>query len=109
MLSFVAIAAAVVVLWTVRRLGSTGWAVALGFLLGGVLGNLTDRVFREPAVSAATSWTSSQLPHWPIFNVADICINVAAAFIIVQALRGISLDGSRDRSKDPQSPQAPAA
>jgi signal peptidase II len=35
------------------------------------------------------------LPHWPIFNVADMCINVAAALILVQAFRGIRLDGSR--------------
>ena len=36
-----------------------------------------------------------ELPHWPIFNVADMCINVAAALILVQAFRGIRLDGSR--------------
>ena len=35
------------------------------------------------------------LPNWPIFNVADICINVAAALILVQAFRGIRLDGTR--------------
>jgi signal peptidase II len=35
------------------------------------------------------------LPHWPIFNVADMCINVAAALILLQAFRGIRLDGSR--------------
>jgi signal peptidase II len=38
-----------------------------------------------------------QLPHWPIFNVADVCINIAAVVIIVQALRGISLNGTRTR------------
>ena len=31
-----------------------------------------------------------QLPSFPIFNVADICINIAAALIILQALRGIA-------------------
>jgi signal peptidase II len=35
------------------------------------------------------------LPHWPIFNVADMCINRAAALLLVQAFRGIRLDGSR--------------
>ena len=35
------------------------------------------------------------LPHWPIFNVADMCINVAAGLILIQAFRGIRLDGTR--------------
>jgi signal peptidase II len=35
------------------------------------------------------------LPHWPVFNVADMCINAAAALILVQAFRGIRLDGTR--------------
>jgi signal peptidase II len=43
----------------------------------------------------ATSSTSSRLPNWPVFNVADICIDVAAAFFVVLLLRGIRLDGSR--------------
>ena len=39
------------------------------------------------------------LPHWPIFNVADMCINVAAGLILVQAFRGVRLDGSRVKPK----------
>ena len=35
------------------------------------------------------------LPSWPVFNVADMCINVAAVLILVQAFRGVRLDGSR--------------
>ena len=94
-LSLVAIAAAVGVLWVARRLGSVGWAVALGFLLAGILGNLTDRVFRTPGFLQGHVVDFLRLPHWPIFNVADMCINVAAALILVQAFRGIRLDGSR--------------
>lgn len=94
-LSFVAIAAAVAVLWVSRRLGSVGWALGLGFLLAGVLGNLTDRIFREPAPLRGHVVDFLRLPHWPIFNIADVCINVAAVFIIVQALRGISVSGKR--------------
>ncbi|HET7387981.1 MAG TPA: signal peptidase II [Nocardioidaceae bacterium] len=94
-LSCVAIVAAIAVLWVARRLGSTGWAIGLGFLLAGVLGNLTDRIFREPGVLRGHVVDFLALPHWPIFNVADICINVAAAVIIVQALRGMRVDGRR--------------
>jgi signal peptidase II len=96
-LTAVAVAAAAGVLWYSRRLRSTGWALALGFLLAGVLGNLTDRLFRAPGVFRGHVVDFLQLPHWPIFNVADMCINVAAGLIIVQALRGMSVDGTRSR------------
>jgi len=97
-LSIVAIVAACAVLWFARRLGSIGWAVALGFLLAGILGNLTDRVFRDPGFLRGHVVDFLRLPHWPVFNVADMCINVAAALIIVQALRGVSLNGTRARA-----------
>ena len=95
LLSCIAIAAAFAVVWTARRLRSTAWAFGLGFLLAGVLGNLTDRVFREPGVLRGHVVDFLRLPHWPIFNVADICINLAAALIIIQALRGVSVDGRK--------------
>ncbi len=94
-LSFVAMAAAVAVVWVARRLASTGWALGLGFLLAGVLGNLTDRIFREPGPLRGHVVDFIRLPHWPIFNIADVCINVAAAFIIIQALRGVGINGAR--------------
>ncbi len=109
-LSFVAVAAALGVLWTVRRLGSVGWAVGLGFLLAGVLGNLTDRVFREPGFLRGHVVDFLQLPHWPIFNVADMCINIAAVVIVVQAVRGVSVSGARSgRRTEPQDGPAGAA
>jgi signal peptidase II len=91
-LSVIAIGA---VLWVSRRLGSRLWAIGLGALLAGVAGNLTDRVFREPGFLEGHVVDYLRLPHWPIFNIADICINVAAAIIIIQALRGIGVDGRR--------------
>jgi signal peptidase II len=94
-LSCIAVIAAVAVLWIARRLGSTGWAVGLGFLLAGILGNLTDRIFREPGFLRGHVVDFIMFPHFPVFNVADICINVAAAVIIIQALRGMRVDGTR--------------
>ena len=88
--------AVVVVLWLSRRVRSTGWALALGLLLGGVAGNLTDRLVREPEAFHGHVVDFLMLPHWPVFNVADICINVAAGLIILQTFRGVGLDGSRD-------------
>ena len=91
-----AMVAVVVVLWLSRRLGSTGWALALGFLLGGVSGNLTDRVVRPPEPFHGHVVDFLMLPNFPVFNIADICINVAAGLIILQTFRGIHLDGSRE-------------
>jgi signal peptidase II len=100
-----AMIAILVVLWLSRRVRSWLWAVAFGLLLAGICGNLTDRVFRAPGVLRGHVVDFLMLPHWPIFNVADMCINVAAALILVQAFRGIRLDGSRvDRSPDDESP-----
>jgi signal peptidase II len=96
LLSLIAIAAATFVVYLSRRLGSTFWAVGLGFLLAGILGNLTDRVFREPGPLRGHVIDFLQLPNWPVFNVADICINIAAAVIIVQAVRGVRIDGTRN-------------
>jgi signal peptidase II len=102
LLTFVAIAAAVVVVWVARRLGSTGWAIGLGFLLGGVLGNLTDRLVRDPGVFRGHVVDFFMLPNFPVFNVADICINIAAGTMILQAFRGVSVDGThhKDSAED---------
>jgi len=107
-LTFVAVAAGVSVLWVSRRLRSTGWAIGLGFLMAGVLGNLTDRIFRSPGVFRGHVVDFLRLPNWPIFNVADICINVAAGVIILQAVRGVSVNGSRSTSDDPEPPDTEA-
>ena len=93
--TFLAIIAVVVVLWLSRRLRDRTWAVAFGLLLAGICGNLTDRMVRAPGPLRGHVVDFLMLPHWPIFNVADMCINVAAALILVQAYRGIRLDGSR--------------
>ena len=97
-LSWIAVLAASVTLWYARRVRSTGWALALGFLLAGILGNLTDRVFREPGPMRGHVVDFLRFPNFPVFNVADICINVAAGLIILQTLRGVRLDGTRERS-----------
>ncbi|WP_343992057.1 signal peptidase II [Nocardioides dubius] len=99
-LSVVATIAAVVVIWLSFKVRSTMWAVGLGFLLAGVVGNLIDRPTREPGFGRGHVIDMFAFPNFPIFNVADICINVAAAIIIIQALRGIRLDGTREESDD---------
>ena len=94
-LTCIAIVAVVVVVWVARRLGSLGWSFGLGFLLAGVAGNLTDRIFRQPGVLRGHVVDFFMFPNFPVFNVADICINIAAGVIILQALRGVRVDGGR--------------
>lgn len=95
-----AMVAVVVVLWLSRRIASIGWALALGLLLGGVGGNLTDRIVREPEPFRGHVVDFLMLPNWPVFNLADIWINVAAGLIILQTFRGIALDGTRDSERE---------
>ena len=96
-LTVLAATAAVVVLVLSRRLGDRLWAVGLGLLLAGVCGNLTDRVFREPGAFRGHVVDFLELPHWPVFNVADMLIDAAVVVIMVQAWRGVRLSGERAR------------
>jgi signal peptidase II len=99
-LATVAVVALVVVLFVSRRVGDRVWAVALGLLLGGIAGNLTDRLVRPPGPMRGHVVDMFMVPHWPVFNVADMCINVAAGLIVLQTFRGIGLDGTRRSSSN---------
>jgi signal peptidase II len=93
--SAVAVAVAAVIIRTARSLRSRGWAVALGLLLGGALGNLTDRIFRAPGPFRGYVVDWIQLPHWPVFNLADSAIVAGGALAVLLASRGLDVDGSR--------------
>jgi signal peptidase II len=99
--SGVAVVVAVVIVRAARRLYSTGWAITLGLVLGGALGNLIDRIFRAPGFlrGGVVDFLSVFAPDgqaWPVFNVADsaiVCGGLLGAFL---ALRGVEFDGTRD-------------
>jgi signal peptidase II len=99
-LSVIALVAAGVVIRFGRRLGDRTWAVALGMLLAGVCGNLTDRIFRDPGVLRGHVVDFLELPHWPVFNVADMLIDAAVVLIIIQTWRGIGITGARSARGD---------
>ncbi len=94
-LTLVAVVVVVVVLRLSAQLRDRWWALGLGLLLGGALGNLTDRIVREPAPLRGEVVDFLYLTHWPVFNVADIALTFAAITIILRTWRGISLDGTR--------------
>jgi len=103
-LTAVALAVVGFILRTAGRMRSTGWAVALGLVLGGALGNLADRLFRAPGFGRGhvVDWISlfSDDGHvWPIFNLADSAIVCGALLAAVLALRGVDIDGSGTRSR----------
>jgi signal peptidase II len=100
LLTLVAIAVVVVIVRVARRLRSTGWAVALGLVLGGALGNLTDRIFRAPGplqghVVDMVSLFATDGRVWPVFNLADSSIVTGGVLLVLLALFGRELDGTR--------------
>ncbi|WP_405151674.1 signal peptidase II [Sphaerisporangium sp. NBC_01403] len=97
---FTVIATGVVVaiLRTARQLRSVPWAITLGLLLGGALGNLTDRVFRYPAPfqGHVVDWIEVfPVTHFPVFNIADSSIVCGGILAVFLAWRGHQIDGSR--------------
>src|SRR2546423_15528187 len=94
----VAVVVVAVILRMARRLYSVPWAVALGMLLGGALGNLTDRLFRSPGVFVGRVVDFLELPHWPVFNLADSAIVGAGCLMVLLSVRGVRLDGGRDQA-----------
>ena len=97
-LTVVAVGVVVFIVRTAGRLRSVGWAIALGMILGGALGNLSDRLFRDPGVGRGhvVDWISLFGPmgeHWPIFNLADSAIVCGAILAALLALLGIDIDG----------------
>ena len=98
-----------IVLRAARRLTSPGWALALGLVLGGAMGNLVDRLFRAPSPGKGhvVDWISvlSSDGHvWPIFNVADSAIVGGAALAVLLSLRGVEL-GSASGERPSAEPQ----
>ncbi|WP_431521099.1 signal peptidase II [Citricoccus muralis] len=88
--------AAVVVTVLLFKVRSKIWAVALGSLLAGVLGNLIDRLFREPGFGMGHVVDFIALPNFAIFNIADSLIVCSMIGIALLVLTGRQLDGSRD-------------
>jgi len=95
--SLIAAGVVVFIVWFAARIRSLAWAIVFGLLLGGVLGNLTDRLLREPSFGLghvvdfiSTPW---MLPA--IYNIADSCIVVSMVLFVILTIRGIGLDGTR--------------
>ena len=90
LLSLIGIIVLLGITYFAPRITSKGWSIVLGLVMGGILGNLMDRIFREPGFLRGHVIDWMQLPHWPIFNIADSAIVVAAALSMVLTVKNIS-------------------
>jgi signal peptidase II len=76
------------------KITSFGWSIVAGLALGGILGNLTDRIFRSPGFFEGHVIDWIQIPNWPVFNLADSAIVVAATIAVILSIRNISPMGA---------------
>lgn len=111
--ALIALGVIVFILRTSRRIKSLAWTITLGLLLGGATGNLTDRIFRWPGPFRGWVVDWIQLPHWPVFNVADSCIVCGGVLAVLLAVRGVRIDGTvippRGAVAGPPAGEAPPA
>ena len=98
--TLIAAVVVVVIVRTLPRLRSSGWAVTLGLLLGGAVGNLLDRLFRAPGVGRGWVVDFVHVRWFATFNVADSAITVGAVLAVLLSLRGVEVDGSHRRTDD---------
>ncbi len=104
LLALIAIGVVVLIIRMAPRLRSTPWAISLGLVLGGAIGNLIDRIFRAPGflqghVVDFVSVFGPNAEYFPVFNVADSAITIGGISLVITALLGIDFDGTRTRSR----------
>jgi signal peptidase II len=92
--TLIAAAVIVVIMRLARKLYSYPWAIALGLLLGGALGNLTDRIFRSPGVFEGKVVDFIAPKGFAVFNLADSAIVCGGILIVLLSFRGLDPDGT---------------
>lgn len=98
--SIIGVAVLCFIVWYARRIRSISWAILFGLLLGGLIGNLSDRLLREPGFGIGHVVDFIKIPLLPAyFNIADVGITASMALFIILTVRGVGLDGVRGRSR----------
>ncbi|MGW0802927.1 signal peptidase II [Nonomuraea sp. NPDC002799] len=111
--TFIAAGVVVAIVRTARKLGSRAWAITLGLLLGGALGNLTDRLLRYPSGFGRSAQFQGHvvdfievlpghfpvIDYFPVFNIADSAIVCGGILAVLLAWRNVQIDGSKEVSK----------
>lgn len=106
-----AIAALLIVFLAATRVRGRWWAIVLGLLLGGILGNLTDRLLREPgfAIGHVIDFIYTPWMMPAIYNVADMFIVTMMICVALLVLLGVRLDGTREPRAAKETPAADTA
>lgn len=99
--SLIAVVVAVALFRMSTKLTSIWWGVALGLMLGGALGNLLDRIFREPGVLQGHVVDFLRLPNWPVFNVADMSLVTSAILIVALSLLNVPYETTDEPEEAP--------
>lgn len=89
-MGLIAIAASTSVFFYASRITNKYWAWVLALVLGGALGNLTDRAFNSPGFLRGSVIDWIVLPNWPNFNIADSAIVCAAILAFILTLKNIA-------------------
>ena len=107
-LTLIATAVVIGIVWMGRRLVSPWWAIGLGMILGGALGNLVDRFFRWPGPLRGHVVDFLSIGWWPVFNVADASVVGGAVLLVGLSLFGYDFDTSGRRKPHGASDSAEA-
>lgn len=100
-ISALAMVVAFFIVRTARTLTNPWWAVVLGGILGGAVGNLIDRVFRDPGPLRGHVVDFLELPNWPVFNVADMALVGSAILAVLLSIRGVDMGEVTNPSEEP--------
>ena len=100
LLTLVASGVVVGIVWMGRRLVSPWWALGLGMILGGALGNLMDRFFRSPGPLRGHVVDFLSIGWWPVFNVADAAVVIGAILLVLLSVLGYDFDSPVRHTSD---------
>ena len=95
-----------VILFAVKAVRSPWYTAALGLIMGGALGNIHDRLLRAPSAFHGAVVDFLELPHWPVFNVADMGVVGGAILIVALGLFGVAADPAAEDAQPGTDPAA---
>ncbi|WP_433343946.1 signal peptidase II [Streptomyces sp. CA-253872] len=104
----IAVAVVVVIIRLARKLYSAPWAVALGLLLGGALGNLTDRLLRSPGGLRGAVVDFISVRGFSVMNLADWAIVCGGVLVVALSFSGRELNGTKGRGAVSSAPASPS-
>jgi signal peptidase II len=99
-LAVISTVATVATVWFARKISSVSWQIMTGIFLAGVVGNLIDRLVREPGFGNGHVVDFIRIPfNFPVFNLADIFIVSRATLSVIRVYRGETLGGVAPKQK----------